>query len=198
MVYHIVMVLDTMKPNTPEQAEVEALESLLSTFDNEGADERKMAYLKHRYAGFTKKESAIMINIKPATIAGWRKDDARFVEFDDIVVTGKRKEFRKEVLSQEWHRNFYLVITQDSYILRKAHGLLEEVDVTDIAPDGTLFHRRASPPMTKADWDYFHSMRKSYTPQAWEQVEKILSGNTGTTFNINEFVVNQQNNYPQE
>jgi len=186
------MVIDTLVPRSEEQAENDALSSLLNQFDGEGSDTRKVDYLKHRYAGFRRKEAATIAGLTIATINKWLKDDPRVAEFDNLVTTEKRKPLRKEVLQEEWYRNFYLVMQKDAYVLRKAHGLLEET-ILSIDSHGKQTRRVGSPVMQKADWDYYAQMRKMYTPEAWASIEKAMAGQT-TTFNIAEFVLNMGHN----
>ncbi len=185
------MVLDVLAPNTHEAAELDALASLLTEFDSD-ADSTKVDYLKHRYAGFTRKESATLAGVKVATSNKWLKDDPRMSHFDDLVNTEKRKSLRKEVLQESWGRNFYLVLKKDEYILRKAHGLLEE-PVLRIALDGSQKWSTGSPQMTESDWDYYKNMRKTYTPESWKAIEATMAGQ-GAQFNIATFILNQQNN----
>ena len=177
-------------PAGPEQAENDAFASLIAEFDNAN-DARKIDYLKHRYAGFGKKDSATLAGVKLATANKWIKEDPRVTHFDNQVSTGKRKELRKDVLQEEWFRNFHLVIERDAYILRKVHGLLEE-PFLDINMAGEQVTRTGSPPMTKRDWDYYSQMRKMYTPDAWASIEKVISGQ-GNVFNIAEFVLDLSN-----
>ena len=184
-------ITQAIAPAGPEQAENDAFASLIAEFDN-ATDTRKIDYLKHRYAGFGKKDSATLAGVKLATANGWIKNDPRVAHFDNQVSTGKRRELRKDVLQEEWYRNFHLVIEQDAYILKKVHGLLEE-PFLDINSAGEQVTRMGSPPMTKRDWDYFSQMRKMYTPDAWASIEKAVSGQD-TIFNISEFVLNMPTN----
>jgi hypothetical protein len=186
------MTIDTaIAPAGPEQAEYEALTSLIAEFDD-AADARKIDYLKHRYAGFNRKESATLAGVKLPTSNKWLKEDPRVARFDELVSTGKRRELRKDVLQEEWFRNFALVMKRDAYILKKVHGLLEE-RVLDIDIHGARAWRTGSPMMTKSDWDEYTHMRKMYTPDAWASIEKAISGK-GIEFNIAEFVLNMPNN----
>ena len=167
-------VIDAISPANPEQGEGDAFTSLIAEFDDVGQDARKIDYLKHRYAGFNRKESATITGVKLSTANQWIKNDPRVARFDQLVTTGKRRELRKDVLQEEWYRNFYLVLQRDGYVL-KQHT------------------RMGSPPMTKQDWDYYSQMRKMYTPDAWSSIEKVISGQGGT-FNINEFILNMGQN----
>jgi len=172
---------------TPTQGENDALVSLLETFDNPGQDERKLEYLQHRYAGFTRRESATLTGVSVTTSNKWLKDDPRMAHYDGLVSTGKRKDLRKDVLQADWFRNFHLVLQQDAYILKKVHGLLKE-RFLEVTSTGERKWTVGSPAMRKEDWDYFSQMRKMYTPDAWASIEKAISGQTGT-FNINEFIL---------
>jgi hypothetical protein len=174
-------------PTSPEQVENDALLSMLGEFEAE-TDARKLNYLKHRYAGFTRKESATLAGVKIATSNTWLKEDPRVKHYDDIVTSGQRKGFRKEILHTEWSRNFWMILKQDERILKKVHGLLEE-DILDVDIHGKRVVRRGSPMMRKEDWDYFSQMRKMYTPEAWSAIEKVMAGNTGQ-FNIHDFILN--------
>ena len=184
-------IIEALTPANPVDAENDAFQSLVAEFDSE-QDARKIDYLKHRYAGFTRKESATITGVKASTANKWIKEDPRVARFDELVSTGKRKELRKDVLQEEWFKNFYLVIKKDAYIIRKAHGLLEE-PYLEIKADGTRVQKMGSPSMLKADWDYFAQMRKMYTPDAWASIEKVISGQGGQ-FNIDQFVLNLAQN----
>ncbi len=184
-------ILDALAPANPVEAENDAFISLVAEFDAE-QDARKIDYLKHRYAGFSRKESATITGVKVSTANKWIKEDSRVARFDELVSTGKRKELRKDVLQEEWYKNFYLVIKKDAYIIRKAHGLLEE-PYLEVKADGTRVTKMGSPSMLKSDWDYWAQMRKMYTPDAWANIEKVISGKGGT-FNIDEFVINLAQN----
>ncbi len=179
--------LDSLAPASPEQAEQQALASMLAEFDDTGVDARKIQYLQHRYAGFGKKESATLAGVKTGTVSNWMKFDPRMVLYDGLVSTGQRKQMRKDVLQEEWYKNFYLVLNRDGYILKKVHGLLDE-DIWAYNTAGKLVKVKGSPPMTKEDWDYFTAMRKMYTPDAWDKIEKVVSGKGGD-FNIDTFIV---------
>lgn len=185
-------VIDSISPANPEQGEGDAFTSLIAEFDDVGQDARKIDYLKHRYAGFNRKESATLAGVKLFTSNRWIKDDPRVARFDELVTTGKRRELRKEVLQEEWYRNFYRVLLRDGYVLKKVHGMLEE-PYLEIDINGKQHTRMGSPPMTKQDWDYYSQMRKMYTPDAWSSIEKVISGQGGT-FNINEFILNMGQN----
>lgn len=179
-------------PNTPEQAENDALLSVLAEFDSDGADARKVNYLKNRYAGFGRKESAILVGISLTTANGWIKRDARVTKYEEMVSSGKRRELRKDVLQEEWFRNFWLVLQRDAYILKKVHGLLEE-SYLEVTAVGAHIRKVGSPSMRKEDWDYFSQMRKMYTPDAWVSMEKVISGQPGQ-FNIAELILNMAQN----
>lgn len=185
-------VIDAISPANPEQGEGDAFTSLIAEFNDVGQDARKIDYLKHRYAGFNRKESATITGVKLSTVNQWIKNDPRVARFDQLVTTGKRRELRKDVLQEEWYRNFYLVLQRDGYVLKKVHGLLEE-PYLEIDGNGKQHTRTGSPPMTKQDWDYYSQMRKMYTPDAWSSIEKVISGQGGT-FNINEFILNMGQN----
>lgn len=179
-------------PSTPEQAETEALRSMMEEFTQDGADLNKVTYLKHRYAGFTRKESALLIGLTLTTVNGWIKKDTRVAEYELTMSTGKRRELRKGVLEEEWFRNFYLVLQRDAYVLKKVHGLLEE-PYQEMRADGSTVTRHGSPAMRKEDWDQYTQLRKMYTPDAWATIEKVLSGQSGT-FNIAELILNMSHN----
>lgn len=182
------MVLDLMTTPNAEQAELDSLATLLVEFDTEN-DARKIDYLKHRYAGFTRREAATLAGVTLTTTNKWLKLDTRVAHFDHLVTTDKRKSLKKDVLQEEWGRNFYMVMKKDSYILRKSLGMLEE-RVFSIDMHGKQTSRMGSPVMQKEDWDYFHHMRKTYTPEAWNAIEKAMAGQVNT-FNIAEFIINQ-------
>lgn len=186
------VVLDTLKPTSNEQAETQALTALLGEFDPDGQDARKVSYLRNRYAGFNRKEAGILAGVRISTVNKWMKEDERVVRMDAVVSTGQRQEFRKEVLQEEWYRNFYLVLQRDAYVLRKVHGLLEE-PYLEVGANGQLKQRMGSPPMQKQDWDYYSQMRKMYTPDAWASVEKALTSQAAS-FNIAAFVLNLAQN----
>mgnify|MGYP004448955605 CR=1 FL=1 len=179
-------------PNSPEQSENEALVSMLEEFSPDGADARKVDFLRGRYAGFRRKEAAKLAGVSLSTANKWIKEDNRVARYDDVVSTGKRREFRKEVLQEEWFRNFWLVLQRDAYILKKAHGLLEE-PYLEVTANGSHVRKVGSPAMRKEDWDYYGQMRKMYTPDAWSSIEKVISGQHGQ-FNIAEFVLNLAQN----
>ncbi len=180
-------------PANPEQAELQALGALIADFEGDGQDSKKLEYLKHRYAGFRRSEAAVLTDVKLSTINRWIKNDPRVAHFDNLVSTGNRRELRKEVLEEEWYRNFHLVILQDAHILKKASGLLEE-EVTEILPNGKTRRVTICPPMTKADWDRFGQMRKMYNMDAWATIEKVVKGED-KNFNIASVIMNIQNNH---
>ena len=180
-------------PDTSIQAENQALTVMLEEFDLDGRDAAKISYLRNRYAGFNRKEAGTLAGVRISTVNKWLKLDPRVARLDNTLSTGKRQEFRKEVLREEWFRNFYLVLQRDAYVLKKVHGLLEE-PYLEMNGKGQYVHKLGSPPMLKQDWDYFGQMRKMYTPDAWASIEKALAG-PGTSFNIAELILNlQQNN----
>ena len=180
-------------PDTSIQAENQALTVMLEEFDLDGRDAAKISYLRNRYAGFNRKEAGTLAGVRISTVNKWLKLDPRVARLDNTLSTGKRQEFRKEVLREEWFRNFYLVLQRDAYVLKKVHGLLEE-PYLEMNSKGQYVHKLGSPPMLKQDWDYFGQMRKMYTPDAWASIEKALAG-PGTSFNIAELILNlQQNN----
>jgi len=192
--YHCNM-LAAMPQASPVHGENSALITMLAMvgeFDDEGGDARKIDFLKHRYAGFGRKESAILAGVSGLTAKKWIKDDPRVAKYDDIITTGGRKEIRKEVLQEEWFRNFYLILRRDEYILKKVHGLLDE-PFLEVTTDGKRTMKRGSPMMRKEDWDYYSQMRKMYTPESWASIEKAISGNSGQ-FDINQFILNLQVN----
>ena len=180
--------LSATLPATGPESEPLALESLLREFDADGRDKLKVDYIRHRYAGFTRKESGMLAGVTITTVNKWLKEDPRTKEADLIVSTGQRQGLRREVLQEEWFRNFYLVLQRDAYLLKKAHGMLEEI-VLERNSKGQLVRKLGSPPMQKQDWDYFSQMRKMYTPDAWGAIEKAIS-NQGVQFNVAEFILN--------
>tara|TARA_Y100000310_G_scaffold328215_1_gene396003 strand:- start:34759 stop:35361 length:603 start_codon:yes stop_codon:yes gene_type:complete len=175
-------------PTDSVQAETQALTVLLEEFDLDGRDAAKVDYLKNRYAGFNRKEAGTLAGVRISTVNKWLKLDPRVSRMDATLATGQRKEFRKEVLQEEWFRNFYLVLQRDAYVLKKVHGLLEE-PYLEMTGNGQRIRKLGSPPMLKQDWDYYGQMRKMYTPDAWASIEKAISG-PGTSFNISEFILN--------
>lgn len=179
-------------PVDAPKAETQALTVLLEEFDLDGRDAAKMSYLKHRYAGFNRKEAGTMAGVRISTVNKWLKEDLRVSRMDNTMSTGSRKDLRKEVLEEEWFRNFYLVLQRDAYVLKKVHGLLEE-PYLEMTGSGARITKLGSPPMQKQDWDYFAQMRKMYTPDAWASIEKAITG-PGTSFNIAELVLNMQQN----
>ncbi len=181
------MVAGMVSPDSKAQAETDSLASLLAEFDGTG-DTTKMDFLKHRYAGFSRKEASTLAGVTIKTTNSWRKSDPRIARFDDLVTTGSRRGLRKDVLQEEWFRNFYLVLEQDKYILNKVHGLLEE-RVMFIEADGTRKWTIGSPAMTNSDWGYYAQRRRMYTPDAWASIEKAIVGED-TTCNIAELVLN--------
>jgi hypothetical protein len=182
-----------MQPlDSPEQSAGNALSAMLTEFGSDGADGRKVEYLKNRYAGFGQRESAKLVGVTPSTVNKWLKEDSRVATYEGIVSTGKRQELRKDLVQAEWFRNFWLVIQRDKYILAKVHGLLQE-PYLEVTQDGRHINKMGSPSMRKDDWDYYAQMRKMYTPDAWANIEKVVSGNAGQ-FNIAEFVLNMANN----
>ena len=181
-------ILEHALPAPGPEAETNTLEAMLHGFDADGQDKRKVDYLRHRYAGFTRKESGKLAGVTITTVNKWLKEDPRTKEADLLVSTGQRQGLRKEVLQEDWFRNFYLVLQRDSYLLRKSHGMLEEV-VWERAANGTMVRRLGSPPMQKQDWEYFSQMRKMYTPDAWAAIEKAIS-KQGVQFNVAEFILN--------
>ncbi len=185
--------IDALAPDDSIQDENRTLTALLSEFDPDGLDARKVDYLRHRYAGFNRKESGTIAGVKIVTVNKWLKEDPRVARMDAVVGTGQRRELRREIFQEEWFRNFYLVLQRDSYVLRKVHGLLEE-RVLETNSRGELVSSVGSPPMVKADWDYFAQMRKMYTPESWAAIEKAISGQSGQ-FNISTLILqlNQQN-----
>ena len=184
-------VVDAVMPGTAEQAELDAMASLIAEFDA-AVDARKIDYLKHRYAGFNRKESGTIAGVKTATVHKWLKEDPRVARYDELVTTGKRKDLRKDVLQEEWYKNFHLVMVKDNYVLRKAHGMLEE-PYLEVDSNGKYHTKMGSPPMTKDDWGYYSQMRKMYTPDNWASIEKALAGK-GTEFNIHELILNMGQN----
>ena len=109
-------ITSAVTPVNDAGAENDALVSLMAEFSESG-DTTKVSYLKHRYAGFTRKEAATLAGVKITTTNKWLKEDSRVAHFDNLVSTGKRRELRKDVLQEEWFRNFYLVLERDKYIL---------------------------------------------------------------------------------
>ena len=187
--------INTLTPVDSTQDENQTLTAMLSEFDGDGKDAEKVDYLKHRYAGFNRKESATLAGRTITTINKWLKEDSRVASMDLIVGTGQRREFRREVLTEEWFRNFYLVLQRDGYILKKVHGLLyEEILETSTTSASGYKKGMGSPPMQKADWDYFAQMRKMYTPDAWASIEKAISKDSGQV-DITSLILNltQQN-----
>ena len=182
------LAVSTSLPTPGPESETQALESILRGFDADGQDKRKVDYIRHRYAGFTRKESGMLAGVTITTVNKWLKEDPRTKEADLIVSTGQRQGLRREVMQEEWFRNFYLVLQRDAYLLKKAHGLLEE-QVLERNSKGQLVRKLGSPPMQKQDWDYFSQMRKMYTPDAWGAIEKAIS-NQGVQFNVAEFILN--------
>ena len=180
-------VLDELTPASPEESELEALGALIADFEGDGQDENKLTYLKHRYAGFRQRESAILTGIKQSTIKRWIKEDPRVAHFDQLVSTGNRRELRKQVLQEEWFRNYHLVAARDSYILRKVHGMLEEV-VDEVRLDGSLKKTTISPPMTKQNWEEYAALRKTYSTEAWKTIESVVKGTDGE-FNIHTLIL---------
>ena len=181
-------VIDALTPRDAIQDENQTLTALLAEFDSDGHDARKVDYLRHRYAGFNRKESGTIAGVKRATVSKWLKEDPRVASMDLVVGTGQRRELRREVLQEEWFRNFYLVLQRDSYVLKKVHGLLEE-SYLEVCSNGKLKRKIGSPPMLKADWDYYAQMRKMYNPDAWASIEKAISTNNGQ-FDIANLILN--------
>ncbi len=190
--YMVTTPANALAPIDTAQAESQALDVMLGEFDLDGNDNHKVAYLRNRYAGFTRKEAGALAGVRIATVNKWLKEDERVTRMDAVVSTGRRQEFRKEVLQEEWYRNFYLVLQRDTYVLKKVHGMLEEPYLeTDI--HGTLKRRMGSPPMQKQDWDYYAQMRKMYTPDAWASIEKALTTRSAQ-FNIAGLILNMAQN----
>jgi len=189
--------INALAPADTTQDENQTLTAMLSEFDSDGPDAKKVDYLRHRYAGFNRKESGALAGIKIATVNKWLKEDTRVANMDLVVSTGQRRELRREVLQEEWFRNFYLVLQRDAYILKKVHGLIDNEPYLDVNSKGELVRKTGSPPMVKADWDYFSQMRKMYNPEAWASIEKAISTKDGS-FDISNLILNlnqQVNNY---
>lgn len=180
--------IDALAAIDTTQAENQALEVMFSEFDPDSHDNHKVAYLRNRYAGFTRKEAGVLAGVRIGTVNKWLKEDERVTRMDAVVSTGRRQEFRKEILQEEWYRNFYLVLHRDAYVLRKVHGLLEE-PYLEVSAKGVLKRKLGSPPMQKQDWDYYSQMRKMYTPDAWASIEKALT-TRDTQFNIAGLILN--------
>ena len=174
---------------SPEALESSAFVSLIAEFDETDQDHRKVEYLKHRYAGFTKKEASTLIGVNTGTVTRWANDDSRLEKYEREIGTMGRREIRKDVIQEEWYRNFYLVMKKDEQVLKKAHGMLDEPYLEMDVTTGELKRKTGSPPMTKDDWKYFSQMRKMYSPEAWASIEKVVTGGSGD-FNISEFVLN--------
>ena len=187
------MTLNGLLPSlaSAPEAESKSLEFVLQQFDVDGQDKRKVDYLRHRYAGFTRKESGGLAGVTIHTVNQWLKQDSRMGDADLSMVTGLRKELRREVLQEEWYRNFYLVLQRDAYVLKKVHGLLEE-PILEQTGRG-MVRKTGSPPMQASDWKYYSEMRKMYTPESWAAIEKALS-KQGNQFNIAELILNLGHN----
>ena len=107
------MVLDLVTAPNDEAAELDSLASLMGEFDSE-ADLRKIDYLKHRYAGFTRKESAKLAGVNLATSNKWLKEDPRVKHFEGLVTTDKRKALKKGMscaVTYEGHRTLAKTVT---------------------------------------------------------------------------------------
>ncbi len=171
-----------------------AVAGILPYYARENTNTNLRQFLEHRYAGFSRAEAAKLIGLTIQTINKHLKDTEGFREADEICSTGQRAELKKQVISGVFSRNMWLVMLQDHKILKKAHGLLEE-DYVAFDDEGRPYKTFGSPPMEESDWDYFHKMRKLYSFDQWQIVEKLLAGDTKSEdFSIQNFVMNIQQN----
>lgn len=89
-------------------------------------DSRKHAYLSYRASGLSVYESYTMCKIPKQTVRNWRNEDINFKYWDGPGLLTLRKQYRDQILLEEWARNFRLVLKDQSDLLSKTDAELTD------------------------------------------------------------------------
>lgn len=89
-------------------------------------DSRKHYYLSLRASGLAVKEAREMADIASQTLKNWRHTDLNFRYWDGPGLLTLRKQYRDQLLLEEWARNFRLVLEDQSRLLSTPLAKLSE------------------------------------------------------------------------
>jgi hypothetical protein len=167
-------ILEEEVDSTPEISPDDPLSIAESIVPQFGEDDPKTRYLAFRASGFTVREAAHMVQVRPGTVLLWRQQFPEVEKYEkDIQLI--RQRFGANFAYAEFLRNFRLVMMQDSKVLLKQA----------LAPTT----------LTQEDKSYLSRIRQYYTPQQMEVVRGALAGGApnsglGPQFNFTQVVMN--------
>jgi len=133
-------------------------------------DSKKTLYLSYRVCGFSIREALDLADVTQRSVMRWRRNDPKFKEMDTEKLPQVRKQFGADYTQMEFLRNFRLLLKKDFDIIMKLiKGLT----------------------LSKLEQTYLSQMRKLYSPQQLEVLQRVLSGGGApASFNFTQFVIN--------
>lgn len=148
----------------PPSETLETVHSLIPYLDANEVERKKSIYLSYRFTGFAIREAIGHADISESTLRRWREVDSKFVELEAQTTGPDRAKLKKEVINEQFIRNFRRVLDMDGKVIEKMHYQPDE--------------------MTKAELDWMGRMRSHYTATQMELLERILDPNSakGETF----------------
>ena len=111
---------------------------------------KKLDYLGYRYSGRTMLDSMMRTQVDKKTVLEWRTHDPKFRQVESELAGPNRHAIRQEIQSLIFLRNFHLFQMKDASVLEK-----DEENLTDY------------------DKKYLLEIRKNYTPQTREAIERV-------------------------
>jgi len=142
-------------------------DSFLPAFDYE--NDAKRRYLSYRLSGFSRAEALRYADVKRITLYKWKQNDEEFEAIDGKSLVELSAEFRREIISMEYTRNFRLALAKDEKILKKS------MDSTAKLSDD--------------EWDYLKKIRPLYSPQALKALESLYSDKSDTPDSWDELLI---------
>jgi len=156
-------------PAVRDEAPTEVLiaESLLPYMMGDG---KKTLYLSYRVCGFAPREAYKLANVTQRTVMRWRKVDPEFKALDTHKLPAVRKQLGADFTQMEFLRNFRLLLKKDFDVIMK------------------LIQGKV---LSKLDQKYLGQMRKLYSPQQLEVLQRVLSGGGApASVTFTQFIVN--------
>jgi len=136
----------------------------------------KFNYISMRYAGYTMDEVLKLGKVSKHTLDMWRASDPRFRQLEGSLAGQHRREIRRELQTLVFTRNMHLAMLKDSQVLERA--VVEEYD-TDGQPI----------PISDADMNYLKEIRKYYTPQQLDVLDRVTGKGDGEGGMVEEIVL---------
>ena len=118
---------------------------------------KKLDYLGYRYSGRTMLDSLVRVGIEKKQLMEWRTVDPKFRQVESELSGPNRHAIRKEIQSLIFLRTFHTFQMKDAEVLERDMNLA----------DGEQ--------LSSYDQKYLMEVRKNYTPQTLEAIQRLMS-----------------------